>query len=287
MIIALIQIMDRFSTDNSEVSLKSYFDEISRFQLLDSQQELDYSKRIEDGDNEALDSLINSNLRLVVKIAKNYGQSEHLLMDLIQEGNLGLIKAAGKYDYRKKIRFSTYASWWIKQSIQRMLNEQIRTVRLPLRKEEKLRKLKKLAHDFCADFSRQPSVDELAELACMNTDQVQSIIDLDSSSLSLDSKNSTDNNSLLDLIEDHTYVPDKDLLRKNFQEDTHRFLRILRDQEKKVIVSRFALDGGKKKTFKVIAQDLGLSAESVRQLEIKAMKKLRHEARSFREYMLN
>jgi RNA polymerase primary sigma factor len=279
--------MKKTKYDDSDLTLHAYLEEISRYNLLNYEEELDFSRRIEKGEHEALNSLINANLRLVVKIAKSYVSPEMGLMDLIQEGNLGLIKASEKYDYRKEVRFSTYASWWIKQSISRAITNKRRAIRLPHRKEEALKRLQKISEEFSQEFFRQPSIEELAAYTSMDEREVSSVLDLASSTVSLDSEINMNNGTLLDVLEDNTYSPDGELVRKSLKEDTRRFLDILREREKTILMYRFALDGDKKHTLKMIGEKMGISPETVRQIEMRALKKLRVQAEPIREYIFN
>jgi len=279
--------MKKTQYDDSDLTLHAYLEEISRFKLLDFDEELDFSRRIENGDHAALTALINANLRLVVKIAKAYVSPDMVLMDLIQEGNLGLIKAAEKYDYRKEVRFSTYASWWIKQSISRAITNKKRAIRLPHRKEEALKRLQRISDEFAQEYFRQPSLEELAAYTGMKEQDVSSVMDLASSTISLDSEINLNNGTLLDVLEDNSFSPDRELVKKSLEEDTRRFLDVLRDREKTILMYRFAFDGGKKQTLKMIGEKMGISPETVRQIEMRALKKLRHEAEPIREYIFN
>jgi RNA polymerase primary sigma factor len=279
--------MKKTQYDDSDLTLHAYLEEISRFKLLDFDEELDFSRRIENGDHDALTALINANLRLVVKIAKAYVSPDMVLMDLIQEGNLGLIKAAEKYDYRKEVRFSTYASWWIKQSISRAITNKKRAIRLPHRKEEALKRLQRISDEFAQEYFRQPSLEELAAYTGMKEQDVSSVMDLASSTISLDSEINLNNGTLLDVLEDNSFSPDRELVKKSLEEDTRRFLDVLRDREKTILMYRFAFDGGKKQTLKMIGEKMGISPETVRQIEMRALKKLRHEAEPIREYIFN
>jgi RNA polymerase primary sigma factor len=238
--------MKKTQYDDSDLTLHAYLEEISRFKLLDFDEELDFSRRIENGDHDALTALINANLRLVVKIAKAYVSPDMVLMDLIQEGNLGLIKAAEKYDYRKEVRFSTYASWWIKQSISRAITNKKRAIRLPHRKEEALKRLQRISDEFAQEYFRQPSLEELAAYTGMKEQDVSSVMDLASSTISLDSEINLNNGTLLDVLEDNSFSPDRELVKKSLEEDTRRFLDVLREREKTILMYRFAFDGGKK-----------------------------------------
>jgi RNA polymerase primary sigma factor len=279
--------MKKTKYDDSDLTLHAYLEEISRYNLLKYEEELDFSRRIEKGEHEALNSLINANLRLVVKIAKAYVSPEMGLMDLIQEGNLGLIKAAEKYDYRKEVRFSTYASWWIKQSISRAITNKRRAIRLPHRKEEALKRLQKISEEFSQEYFRQPSIEELAAYTSMDEREVSSVLDLASSTVSLDSEINMNSGTLLDVLEDNSYSPDGELVRKSLKEDTRRFLDILREREKTILMYRFAFDGDKKHTLKMIGEKMGISPETVRQIEMRALKKLRVQAEPIREYIFN
>ena len=277
--------MRKRQTNDSDRTLHAYLEEISRYSLLEYEEELELSRRIENNDSSALNAMINANLRLVVKIAKAYVSSDMGLLDLIQEGNLGLIKAAEKYDYRKEVRFSTYASWWIKQSISRAITNKKRAIRLPHRKEEALKKLQRISEEFSQEFCRRPSVEELSEYTGMEETDVSAVLDLANATISLDSEISTSNGTLLDVLEDNSYSPDGELERKSIREDTRKFLEILRDREKEILMYRFAFDGEKKYTLKMIGEQMGISPETVRQIEMRALKKLRVQAEPIRGYL--
>lgn len=273
--------------DEGDMTLHAYLEEISRFKLLEFEEELNLSRRIEKGDKDALNALINANLRLVVKIAKAYVSAEMGLMDLIQEGNLGLIKAAEKYDYRKEVRFSTYASWWIKQSITRSITNKKRAIRLPHRKEEALKRLQRISEEFSQEYFRHPTMEELAAYTGMKETEVSAVLDLGNATVSLDTEINLNSGTLLDVLEDNSYSPDHELMRKSMRDDTRRFLDILREREKTILMYRFAFDGGKKYTLKMIGEKMGISPETVRQIEMRALKKLRTEAEPIREYLFN
>jgi len=279
--------MSKKSTIDHEDALKTYFEQISQFPLLTFEQEMDLSRRIEQGDELARQELINSNLRLVVKIAKAYTGTDLNLLDLIQEGNLGLIRSAGKFDYRKSVRFSTYASWWIKQSIVRAISNKRRAIRLPHRKEESLRRIQSSINALTQMNMRNPSIEEIAEYAGMETDDVLSIMEISSTVVSLDSEINLDNGTLLDVVEDNTYSPDRELMRKSIKEDTVRFLETLMEREKEILKYRFSFYGGEKYTLKRIGEEMGISPETVRQIEIRALRKLRNQAEEYKEFLFN
>lgn len=268
-------------------SLQAYFQQIKNTPLLTFDEELKLSRRIEKGDEGAKQKLIEANLRLVVKIAKAYVTTDVGFLDLIQEGNLGLIKAASKYDYRKKVRFSTYAAWWIKQSIVRSLSNKRRTIRLPHRKEEALKKIQKTFYLLNQQLLRKPSVEEVAEELRMKPEDVTSILNASSAVASLDGELSFESGTLKDIYGDSSYNPDRELMEKSMRDETLRFLEHLKDKEKQILMYRFAFYGGKKYTLKTIGEQMGISPETVRQIEMRAIKKLRKHAEELREYVLN
>jgi len=271
------------SHHSQDESLARYFEEISKTPLLTFEEELELSRLVEAGDETARKRLIQANLRLVVKIAKAYSRYGTAFLDLIQEGNLGLINAAGKFDYRKNVRFSTYASWWIKQSIVRALVNKNRMIRLPHRKEESLRKLSALLAE--ASPSEIPSVEDLARRLRLDRDEVLALLELAGPVTSLDREVGDDSVSLIDLIEDRSYQPDTEYFRREVEADTRRVLDSLGSRERDVLMHRFAFEGDKRKTLKTIGEQMGLSAETVRQMEIRALEKLRVQKDDLVEYM--
>lgn len=270
-----------------EDSLREYFSQIKKTPLLTFEEELALSRRIQRGDDEARRKLIEANLRLVVKIAKSYVNSDVSFLDIVQEGNLGLIKAASKYDYRKNVRFSTYAAWWIKQAIVRSLSNKRRAIRLPHRKEEALKKIQRTYFSLSQQLLRKPSIDEIAEELHMQENDVLSVLSVSASVASLDAELGSDSGNLLDLCEDYSYSPDRELLEKNMHDETLRFLEHLLEKEKQILLYRFSFYGGKKYTLKKIGEELGISPETVRQIEMRAIRKLREHADELREYVYN
>jgi RNA polymerase primary sigma factor len=267
--------------------LQAYFQQIKNTPLLSFEEELDLSRKIQKGDEKAKQRLIEANLRLVVKIAKSYVAPDVSFLDLIQEGNLGLIKAASKYDYRKKVRFSTYAAWWIKQAIVRSLSNKRRAIRLPHRKEEALKKIQKTFYLLNQKLLRKPSVEEVAEELHMKPEDVASILNAASAVASLDNDSYFESGSLLDVCEDTSYDPDRELMEKSMREETMKFLEHLLDKEKQILLYRFSFYGGQKYTLKSIGEQLGISPETVRQIEMRAIRKLRKHADELREYVYN
>jgi RNA polymerase primary sigma factor len=270
-----------------EDNLKAYFSQIKKAKLLTFEEELELSRRIQKGDEAAKTQLIESNLRLVVRIAKNYLTPEVSILDLIQEGNLGLMRAVSKYDYRKEVRFSTYASWWIKQSIVRALSNKKRVIRLPHRQEEKLRKINKVYNNLSQVLMREPTLVEIADEIGLEEHEVASIINASGSIASLDSSLSADSGSLHDVVEDSSFDPDRTLMKKTLREDTLRFLDALQEKERQILLYRFSFVSGKRYTLKRIGDELGISPETVRQIEIRALKKLRSFSDELKEYVYN
>jgi RNA polymerase primary sigma factor len=266
-------------------TLRAYFDQIKKTRLLTFEEELSLSRSILRGDEAARQRLITANLRLVVRIAKKYMTSDVSLLDLIQEGNLGLIKAASKYDYRKNVRFSTYASWWIKQAIVRSLSNKRRVIRLPHRKEEKLRRINKAFNTLSQQYKRSPNYQEIADELGIQEREVETILSLSSAVVSLDGPTPEENGTLQDLIVDNTYVPDRELLRNSLREKTMGFLETLLAKEKQILLYRFAFFGGRKYTLKMIGDEMGISPETVRQIEIRALRKLKECAGELRDFV--
>ena len=268
-------------------ALKSYFGQIKKTPLLTFEEEQELSRRIQGGDSQAKHKLIESNLRLVVKIAKSFMQADLSLLDLIQEGNLGLIRAASKFDYRKKVRFSTYASWWIKQSIVRSLSNKRRTIRLPHRKEEMLRKINKAYNTLSQVVMREPNTAELAVEVGLAEDEVVSIMNMANSVVSLNGESSENSGSLEEVFEDYSFDPDRALISKSLKEETMKFLGTLEAKEKEILMFRFSFYGGKKYTLKRVGDRMGISAETVRQIEMRALRKLGKFADELKEYIYN
>jgi RNA polymerase primary sigma factor len=269
-------------------TLQAYFDQIKKTPLLTFEEEVDLSKRIQSGDEAAKRRLIEANLRLVVKIAKGFLTTDVALLDLVQEGNLGLIRAASKYDYRKNVRFSTYASWWIKQAISRALSNKRRPIRLPHRKENALRKIQQAQSSLSQTLMREPTIDEVAGEVGLESGEVERIAGLANSMVSLDSEiNDEDSGTFHDVFEDYSYSPDAVLMKDSLREETLRFLERLKERERQILLYRFAFKGGKKYTLKSISDEMGISPETVRQIEIRALKRLRQEADVLREYVMD
>ena len=265
--------------------IKLYLKEINSTPLLSYEEEIALSKRVRGGDKEALQRLIKANLRLVVKIAKQYVTQEYQLMDIVQDGNLGLIKAAEKYDHKREVRFSTYASWWIKQSIVRSLSLKKRMIRLPHRKEEKLRKIKKTWNVLYQQQKRITTSSEIAAFLGFREGEVDEILAVSNQVVSFDNTLLTDDFPLVNLLEDNSYAPDTLVLDKKLKEETLRSLDTLVPKERTVIIKRFGFSDEEKHTLKDMGDSFGISAETVRQIELKAMKKIREQFGYMAEYL--
>jgi len=268
-----------------EDALRSYFDQIKATTLLSFEEELELSRRIKKGDELARQKLIESNLRLVVKIAKAFVTVDVPLLDLIQEGNLGLIRAAQKYDYAKNVRFSTYANWWIKQAITRALANKRRAIRLPHRKEEALKKIQKAYNTLSQLYMRRPSTEEIAKEVGISAAETEHILNLANGIVSLDAETGEDSGPLIDLCEDYTYSPDREVIREAVRAETLSFLERLMERERRILMYRFQFYGGERYTLKRIGDEMGISPETVRQIEIRALKKLKTEAAELKDYI--
>lgn len=266
---------------------RQYFSQIKASRLLSFDEELELSRRIQNGDSSACTRLIEANLRLVVKIVKAYLQPGVDIMDLIQEGNIGLITAAKKYDYKKKVRFCTYAAWWIKQSVSRFLATRRRQIRLPYRKDEALRKIQKAKVLLAEELRRSPSVDEISQTTGIGRQDVLCVLNLPSTVVSLDARRDSSSGTLHDACEDYTFSPENAVLAKVMTEDIHKFLDVLQHRERQILLHRFAFYGNPRHTLKDLSSMVGVSPETVRKIEMRAVKKFREEAGPLAEYVYN
>jgi RNA polymerase primary sigma factor len=266
--------------------LQSYFNQIKSIPLLSFEEELVLSQKVQQGDKEARQKFITANLRLVVKIARGLLARDVAFMDLIQEGNLGLIHAVEKYDHIKNVRFSTYAGWWIRQYICRYLSNKRRAIRLPHRKEETLKRIQRSYHILSQTLMHQPSTGEIAAELDIPVEDIETILHITNGFFSLDMDTSVhEYPSVMDLHEDYTYSPERAFLRQSARDETLRFLDRLKEQEKRILIYRYQLDGCEGHTLKKIGDKLGLSPETVRQIEIKALNKIRPHAEELRSYI--
>jgi len=264
--------------------LETYFKQIKNFPLLTFEEELELSKQIQSGNTEALHKLVNSNLRLVAKIAGLYSLPDIPVLDIIQEGNMGLIYAAGKFDYKKNVRFCTYASWWIRQFISRFISKKRRIVRLPQRKEDALRKIQHAYNTLCQTLMHQPQNTDIAMELGISVQDVDSIVNMAADSLSFENNMADDESvSTMDIHEDYTYSPERTLMRKFSRDDTMRILDKLKDKERRILSYRYQLNGCEYHTLREIGEKLNISPETVRQIEMRALKKIRSHANELRE----
>jgi len=276
--------MQKKFTKANDNLLEAYFKQIKVYPLLTFEDELDLSKKIQDGNTEALHKLVNSNLRLVVKIAGLFNMYDIPIMDIIQEGNIGLIHAARKFDYRKKVRFCTYGSWWIRQFISRYISNKRRIVRLPQRKEESLRKIQRTYHVLCQTLMHQPQNSDIAKELGIPVKDVDSIVNMASDSFSLEQNFNNDEYACtVDVHEDYTYSPERYLMRQISHDGAMRILNRLKDKERRILAYRFQLNGSQRYTLREIGDELDISPETVRQIELRALKKIRLHANELRE----
>ena len=276
--------MRKKASKTSDDLLETYFKQIKDFPLLTFEEELELSKQVQSGNTEALHKLVNSNLRLVAKIAGLYNLPDIPVLDIIQEGNMGLIHAASKFDYKKNVRFCTYASWWIRQFISRFISKKRRIVRLPQRKEDALRKIQHAYHTLCQTLMHQPQNTDIAMELGISVQDVDSIVNMAADSLPFE-HNTFDDESVctMDIHEDYTYSPERNLMKKFSRDDTMRILNKLKDKEKRILSYRYQLNGCEYHTLREIGEKLDISPETVRQIEMRALKKIRSHANELRE----
>ncbi|HOX19060.1 MAG TPA: RNA polymerase sigma factor RpoD/SigA [Spirochaetales bacterium] len=270
--------MSTSGQDRNEDALKAYFAKIKTIALLDAAEEQELARRIRSGDADARRRLVEANLRLVVKIARAFSTIDVPLIDLIQEGNLGLIRAAEKFDDRRMVRFSTYASWWIKQAITRSLVNSRRAIRLPHRKEELLKRIQRTQATLSQVYAREPTLVEVAAELGVEARAVETVLGMAGSLVPLEADGDEDSGGVIDVYEDSTYSPDAELMKASIRAKTVEMLEVLLEREKKILMYRFEFFGGEKYTLKRIGAELGLSPETVRQIEKRAIRKLREEA---------
>ncbi|MBQ1871708.1 MAG: RNA polymerase sigma factor RpoD [Lachnospiraceae bacterium] len=265
-----------------EDPVRMYLKEIGKVPLLSAQEEIELAKRLEKGDADAKKRLAEANLRLVVSIAKRYVGRGMLFLDLIQEGNLGLIKAVEKFDYKKGFKFSTYATWWIRQAITRAIADQARTIRIPVHMVETINKLIRVSRQLLQELGREPTPEEIAKEMNLSVDRVREILKISQEPVSLETPIGEEEDSHIgDFIQDDKLpVPAEAAAFTLLREQLQDVLGTLTDREQKVLRLRFGLDDGRARTLEEVGKEFGVTRERIRQIEAKAIRKLRHPSRS-------
>ena len=265
-----------------EDPVSMYLKEIGKVPLLSAEEEIELAKKMEQGDENAKKRLAEANLRLVVSIAKRYVGRGMLFLDLIQEGNLGLIKAVEKFDYRKGYKFSTYATWWIRQAITRAIADQARTIRIPVHMVETINKLIRVSRQLLQELGREPTPEEIAEEMDMPVDRVREILKISQEPVSLETPIGEEEDSHLgDFIQDDNVpVPADAAAFTLLKEQLVEVLGTLTEREQKVLRLRFGLDDGRARTLEEVGKEFNVTRERIRQIEAKALRKLRHPSRS-------
>ncbi|MCX7678178.1 MAG: RNA polymerase sigma factor RpoD/SigA [Spirochaetes bacterium] len=266
--------------------LQKYFLSINKINLLSQEEEINLAKSKCLGDEKAKEKLINSNLRLVVKIAKNYTAFEPSIIDLIQEGNLGLIRAAEKFDPKMGCRFSTYASYWIKHYITRFIAKRSRTIRIPIRKGDLYKKITKVREMLFAEHGIEPTPSEIAELLGVDEKDVRDILEFFQPTVSLEHPTSDEDFNLLEVVEDRkTISPDFNLTRNELKKELENAMETLLENEKKILRMRFGFDDDRPVTLKELGDEFGVSAETVRQIEVRAMNKIKQKFSHLQDFL--
>ena len=265
-----------------EDPVRMYLKEIGKVPLLSAEEEIELAKKMENGDQEAKKRLAEANLRLVVSIAKRYVGRGMLFLDLIQEGNLGLIKAVEKFDYRKGYKFSTYATWWIRQAITRAIADQARTIRIPVHMVETINKLIRVSRQLLQELGREPQPEEIAAEMNMPVERVREILKISQEPVSLETPIGEEEDSHLgDFIQDDNVpVPAEAAAFTLLKEQLVEVLGTLTEREQKVLRLRFGLDDGRARTLEEVGKEFNVTRERIRQIEAKALRKLRHPSRS-------
>ena len=271
--------------------VRMYLKEIGKISLLSLEEELDLSKRIEEGDEEAKARLAESNLRLVVSIAKRYVGRNLSFLDLIQEGNIGLMKAVEKFDSSKGYKFSTYATWWIRQAITRAIADQAKTIRVPVHMVETINKLKRIQRQMTLELDREPSEEELSKAMNMPEDKIREIMKISLDPLSLETPIGEEEDSHLgDFVKDESSLsPEEYAINEVLKDEISELLLTLTEREEQVIKLRFGLIDGTCRTLEEVGSIFGVTRERIRQIEAKALRKLRHPSRSkkLKDYLVD
>ena len=284
-----IEVTDSAKNIPTDDPVRMYFKEIGKVPLLSAEEERELAIRIEQGDEEAKKKLCESNLRLVVSIARRYLNRGLSFLDLIQEGNLGLIKAVEKFDYTKGYKFSTYATWWIRQAITRSIADQARTIRIPVHMVETINKLIRISRQLLQEYGREPTSEEIAKEMGISVEKVREIKKISQDPVSLETPIGEEEDSHLG-----DFIPDEDIpspvdaaAYSMLQKQLREVLDTLSEREKKVLILRFGLDDGRPRTLEEVGREFIVTRERIRQIEAKALRKLRHPSRSkkLRDYL--
>lgn len=276
-----IEVLTRLEEGVSTDPVRQYLREIGRVRLLTPEEEVELAKRAEKADKRAKDKLTQANLRLVVSIAKKYVGRGLTLLDLIQEGNQGLIRAVEKYDWRKGYKFSTYATWWIRQAITRAIADQARTIRIPVHMVETINKLFRTSRRLMQELGREPTAEEIGAEMAMSPERVREIFKIAQETTSIDAKVGDDEDSFLgDFIEDTSQPsPVEQASRELLKENLEEVLATLSPREAQVLRFRFGLNGNKPMTLEEVGREFAVTRERIRQIEAKALRKLKHPSR--------
>lgn len=286
-----LKLLDELNPDASSGTVKindpvkMYLKEIGRVPLLNATEEVEIAKRIEEGDAEAKDKLIAANLRLVVSIAKKYTNRGMQFLDLIQEGNMGLIKAVEKFDYKKGFKFSTYATWWIRQAITRAIADQARTIRIPVHMVETINKMTRVSRQLVQELGRDPSAEEIADrMGVLTADKIREIQKIAMDPVSLETPiGEEDDSHLGDFIEDKDALsPDQYANNQLLKDEIDLVLNTLTEREEKVLRLRFGLEDGRTRTLEEVGKEFDVTRERIRQIEAKALRKLKNPTKSKR-----
>lgn len=277
--------MKRYN-DFEDLSINQYFNAINQIELLTPEEEIELAKKKCKGDEKAKEALINANLRLVVKIAKNYTNLESSLIDLIQEGNLGLIRAAEKFDYKMGCRFSTYASYWIKHYITRFIAKRSRTIRVPIRKGDLFKKIKRVQDELTNELGKEPSYKDIADMLGIDERSVSDILEVFQPTVSLEYPLNDEEFNLYEVVSDEKFLsPDTSISRRDLKKELEIAMESLMENERLILTKRFGLDGNEPVTLKDVGNEFGISAETVRQIEARAMQKIKQRFAYLADYI--
>ena len=277
--------IDKFLSDEGvavDDPVRMYLKDIGKIPLIDSDREAYLAEKIAQGDERAKNELVEANLRLVVSIAKKYVGKGMYFLDLIQEGNLGLIKAVDKFDYTKGYKFSTYATWWIRQAITRAIADQARTIRIPVHMVETIHRVSRTSRQLLQEFGREPTIDEIADKLGMSAEKVREIMKAAQDPVSLETPiGEEDDSHLGDFIpDDSSPTPAEAVSYQLLREQLNKVLHTLTPREEMVIKLRFGLEDGRTRTLEEVGKEFNITRERIRQIEAKALRKLRHQSRS-------